>query len=135
MARLEFSQIKENYKDCKKYQSWLEANSYPGFCGYSWVIDQSFLTVDHYKPRKHFPELEATPENLILCTHRCNSAKKDYHPEAKNRKAYKNDNHYIFNYRNEDIGKYVEIKSNGYLKHKKYSHKARYIFNEKNFQT
>ena len=134
MARLEFSTVTESHKNYKKYQPWLEANSYPGFCGYSWLIDQVSLTVDHYKPKEHYPKLEANPDNLILCTSTCNSSKRDYHPEAENRTIYKNDEYYIFNYRNEDISKYVKIKKDGSLHYKKYSHKARYIFNEKVFK-
>lgn len=132
MARLKFSTVTENYQSYKEYKPWLEANSYPNFCGYSWLIDQTALTIDHYKPIEHYPELETNPDNLILCTFVCNSSKKDYHPEAKNRTIYKSDKHYIFNYRNEDIGKYMKLKRDGSLQHKK--HKTRYIFNEKVFK-
>ena len=134
MARLIFSEIKDKYNDYKKYKSWLGSNSYPDFCGYSWLIDQATLTIDHYKPKEHFPELEAKPKNLILCTSGCNSSKNDYHPDAKSRHTYKEYSYKIFNYREEDIGKYVKVTKDGTLIHSSASYKKRFHFNEKVFQ-
>ena len=135
MARLQFSKIRKKYSNYKKYQCWLEKNSFPKFCGYSWLIDQSSLSIDHYKPREHYPELESHPDNLILCTSTCNSSKQDYCPEARDRKIYKNFNYRIFNYREEDIGKYVTlVKEDGSLKYKSNSCKERFHFNEKIFK-
>ena len=119
MAILKFSKIRKKYAHCKQYQKWLEENSYPNFCSYSWLIDSSHLTVDHYQPKEHYPELEAKPDNLMLCTHRCNAKKSDYHPKAENRRVYKDECLSIFNHRMEDIGKYVKIKKNGTLTYKK----------------
>ena len=133
MAILKFSKIRKKYTQYKQYQKWLEENSYPNFCSYSWLIDSSHLTVDHYKPREHYPELEAKPDNLMLCTHSCNSKKSDYHPKAENRRVYKDECHSIFNHRMEDIGKYVKVKKNGTLTYKKINYKKRFYFNEKVF--
>ena len=133
MARFIFSKPQKQYKDCVKYLPWLEENSYPAFCGYSWLIDQP-LMVDHYKPRDHYRELTSNPDNLIPCTDRCNKAKSDYHPEAKNRRVYKEEQSEIYNYRYEDIAKYVEVKSNGCVSHKLPSHKKRFDFNSKIFR-
>ena len=134
MARLIFSEIKDKYNDYKKYEPWLKSNSYPDFCGYSWLIEQASLTIDHYKPKEHFPELEAKPKNLIPCTNGCNSSKNDYHPDAKNRNTYKKYNFKIFNYREEDIGKYVKITKDGTLTYSTSSCKERFYFNEKVFK-
>ena len=133
MARLKFSTIKEVHNNYRKYQSWLKQNLYPNFCGYSWLIDQSSLEVDHYKPKEHYPELTARPDNLMLCTSFCNSSKNDYHPKAKNRKVYKNDSCYIFNCREENIGKLVKIKKDGSLIYRVKAAKRRFLFNEKVF--
>ena len=134
MARLIFSAIKERYSNYQDYKPWLESNSYPQFCGYTWVINQASLAIDHYKPRKHFPELKAAPDNLILCNPNCDSAKRDYHPEAKERTVYKKDKHKIFNYRTEDIGKFIKIKNNGSLTFRSVLTKDRFHFNEKVFK-
>ncbi|MDE0118526.1 MAG: hypothetical protein OXM55_00770 [Bdellovibrionales bacterium] len=134
MAQLIFSEIKDKYSDYKKYKPWLRDNSYPDFCGYSWVIEQTSLTIDHYKPREHFPELEAKSKNLILCTHGCNSSKNDYHPDAKNRRTYKEYNYKIFNYREEDIGEYVQVEEDGTLIYSTVSCKERFYFNQKVFK-
>ena len=134
MAQLIFSEIKKQYDDYTKYKPWLTSNSYPNFCGYSWLIDQASLTVDHYKPKEHFPELKAKPENLILCTNGCNSSKQDYHPEAEKRHAYKEYNYKIFNFREEDVGKYVKIIKDGTLTYSTISCKERFYFNEKVFK-
>ena len=134
MARLEFSKIKERYNDYKKYLIWLEKNSFPKFCGYSWLIDQISLSIDHYKPRKHYPDLESEPDNLIPCTSNCNFWKSDYHPEAKNRDVYKKDNYEIFNYRKEDIAKYVCLEKDGQLKYRNQRCKERFYFNERIFK-
>ena len=134
MARLIFSKAPKKYKDYQDYRPWLESNSYPRFCGYSWLIDQVSLSVDHYKPKEHYPKLRGHPDNLILCTSSSNSSKGDYHPKVKNRRVYKNDTHYIFNYREEDIGKYVKIKKDGSLICRSVFHKKRFYFNEKVFK-
>ena len=134
MAKLIFSKIKKRYSNYRDYRPWLESNSYPHFCGYTWVINQTSLIIDHYKPREHFPELGATPDNLILCSLNCNSAKRDYHPEAKERTVYKKDKHKIFNYRTEDIGKFIKIKNDGSLTFKSPLTKDRFHFNEKIFK-
>ena len=134
MARLIFSEIKEQYADYTKYKPWLMSNSYPSFCGYSWLIDQASLTIDHYKPKEHFPKLKAKPENFILCTNGCNSAKKDYHPAAQKRCSYKGYHYKIFNYRQEDIGKYVSINNDGNLSCESASYKKRFDFNSKVFR-
>ena len=133
MARFIFSKPKKQYKDYGKYMPWLEENSYPSFCGYSWLINQT-LTVDHYKPRDHYRELTSNPDNLIPCTDRCNKTKSDYHPQAKNRRVYKEEKSKIYNYRYEDIAKYVEIKSNGCISHKLPSHKKRFDFHSRIFR-
>ena len=134
MARLIFSKIKEKYTNYRQYKDWLNKNSYPLFCAYSWLIDQSSLTVDHYKPKEHYPKLKSHPDNLNLCTADCNSRKGDYHPSAKNRNVYKTDEHKIFNYRQEDIGKYVVINNDGNLSYKSASYKGRFNFNSKVFR-
>lgn len=134
MAQLFFSEIKRKYKDYKKYKNWLEKNSYPSFCGYSWLIDQAFLTVDHYKPQEHYPELKSNPDNLIPCTSFCNDTKNDYCPHAKNRSVYKQSKHEIFNYRTEDIGRYVTIDSDGNLKYRSTKYKERFDFNNRVFR-
>lgn len=133
MALLKFSKIKERYEDYKRYQPWLEKNSYPNFCGYSWLINQP-ISIDHYKPKEHFPALKANPDNLIPCTIICNSFKGDYHPEAKNRKTYKGYSQEIFNYRKEDIGKYVKVEQDGELTYTSSSSKNRFSFNLKVFR-
>lgn len=134
MARLKFSQTREVHKIYRKYKSWLELNLYPNFCGYSWLIDQSSLEVDHYKPKEHYPKLKSKPDNLILCTSFCNSSKKDYYPKAKSRRVYQNACHYIFNCRTEDIGKSVKLKKDGTLTHKTRAVKPRFLFNEMVFR-
>ena len=134
MARLIFSNPPKKYKDYQDYRDWLEKNSYPKFCGYSWLIDQKSLSIDHYKPKEHYPELKGSPDNLILCTLDSNSAKNDYHPKATNRRVYKNDNQHIFNYRNEDVGKYVKTKKDGSLTYRLVFYKKRVNFNEKVFK-
>ena len=134
MAELIFSKIKERYKDYQDYKPWLESNSHPQFCGYTWVINQTSLCIDHYKPKEHFPELEAVPDNLILCNPNSNSAKSDYHPEAKERSVYKKDEYKIFNYRQEDIGKFVKIRNDGSLTFKSHLTKDRFYFNERIFK-
>ena len=58
MAQVIFSETKKQYKDYTKYRDWLEQNSFPLFCGYSWLIDQKSLAIDHYKPKEHFPDLK-----------------------------------------------------------------------------
>ena len=133
MARLKFSKTKEIHNDHRKYRPWLKLNQYPEFCGYSWLIDQSSLEADHYKPREHYPELKANPDNLILCTSFCNSSKNDYHPEAEQRRVYKNDTCYIFNFRAEDVGKSVKIKPDGSLTYRMRTAQRRFLFNEKIF--
>lgn len=133
MARLKFSKVTERYTDYRNYQQWLEANSYPFFCGYSWLINQP-ISIDHYKPKEHFPKLEANPDNLIPCTTHCNSFKSDYHPQVKNRRVYREYSEKIFNYREEDIGKYVKVESNGRLTYVSLSNKSRFNFNEKVFK-
>ena len=134
MAKLIFSKIKKRYKNYQDYKPWLESNSYPQFCGYTWVINQASLSIDHYKPKEHFPDLEAVPDNLILCNQNCNSAKRDYHPEVKERTVYKKDKYKIFNYRTEDIGKFIKIKDDGCLTFKSLLAKNRFYFNEKVFK-
>ncbi len=134
MAKVVFSEIKHRYKNCQDYRPWLESNSYPQFCGYTWVINQTSLSIDHYKPIEHFPELEAEPDNLILCNPNCNSSKSDYHPDAKNRNVYKTYKHKIFNYREEDIGKFVKVKDDGFLTFRSYLTKNRFHFNEQVFR-
>lgn len=134
MARLIFSRISKKYKNYQDYKPWLESNSYPQFCGYSWLIDQKSLYIDHYKPKEHYPNLKGNPDNLILCTTSSNSSKNDYYPQATNRRVYKNENQYIFNYRTEDIGKYVQIKKDGALTYRSSFYKKRFNFNEKVFK-
>ena len=134
MALIKFSKITTKYKDYKQYRIWLEENSYPKFCGYSWLIIQTSLSIDHYKPKEHFPELKANPNNLIPCTTDCNSSKGDYHPEAKDRRYYKEDSFNIFNYRQEDIGKHIKIESDGQLSCISHFNKSRFDFNEKVFK-
>ncbi len=133
MAILKFSKINKKYKPYKGYHPWLEENSYPNFCAYSWLIDSGTLTIDHYKPIEHYPELAVEPDNLMPCTHQCNSKKGDYYPKAENRQSYKDECFYIFNYREEDIGKYVDVKKDGTLTYKKTHYKNRFYFNEKIF--
>ncbi len=133
MARFIFSKPKKQYTNYRKYISWLEENSYPSFCGYSWLIDQS-LTVDHYKPIEHYKALTNATDNLIPCTDRCNKAKSDYHPKAQHRRSYKEETSKIYNYRYEDIAQYVEVKNNGCLRYKLHSHKKRFDFNSKVFR-
>ena len=134
MARLIFSKIKKTYNDYTKYEDWLKANSYPDFCGYSWITHQQSLTIDHYKPQEHFPKLKGDPDNLILCTHTCNASKNDYHPEVKKRRTYKECTHKIFNYRREDIGKTVKITNEGLLDASSSRYKERVNFNEQVFK-
>ena len=134
MARLKFSKTKELHKNYGKYKPWLKLNLYPDFCGYSWLIDQSFLEVDHYKPKEHYPKLKSKPDNLMLCTSFCNSSKSDYHPKMKSRRVYKNASHYIFNCRTEDIGKSVKVKKDGTLTSKTRTAKQRFLFNETVFR-
>jgi hypothetical protein len=38
--------------------------------------------VDHYRPRKRFPELATTYSNLFYCCNCCNSRKSDFWPTA-----------------------------------------------------
>ena len=133
MACLKFSKITKRYTNYKKYQQWLEENSYPLFCGYSWLINQA-ISIDHYKPKEYFPEEKTNPDNLIPCTTHCNSYKSDYHPQAKNRKAYREYSENIFNYRKEDIGKYVKVESDGRLIYASRFYKSRFYFNEKVFK-
>ena len=134
MAQIIFSKPKKKYKDYAKHKIWLEQNSFPMFCGYSWLIDQKSLSIDHYKPKEHYPELKGHPGNFILCTQSCNSSKGDYHPEIKERSRYKQDNHKIFNLRQEDVGKYVSVKSDGSLCHRSAVFKDRFYFNSKIFR-
>ena len=133
MARFIFSKPKKQYTDYRKYMTWLEDNSYPSFCGYSWLIDQP-LIVDHYKPRNHYKELTNKSDNLIPCTDRCNRVKGDYHPKANNRRFYKEEKSKIYNYRYENIAKFVAIKNNGCLSYKSSLYKKRFDFNSKIFR-
>ena len=134
MAQVVFSETKKQYKDYSRHRGWLEQNSFPLFCGYSWLIDQKSLSIDHYKPKEHYSDLKGQPDNLILCTSFCNSSKGDYHPEAKDRNFYKKDTHKIFNLRREDIGKYLSVKGDGSLHHKSEDYKERFYFNSKVFR-
>lgn len=134
MAQIIFSKSKKKYKDYAKHRSWLEQNSFPLFCGYSWLIDQKSLSIDHYKPKEHYPELKGHSDNFILCSSFCNSSKGDYHPEARTRNFYKQDSHKIFNFRQEDVGKYVSIKNDGSLRCRDVSYKERFDFNSKVFR-
>ena len=68
-----------------------------------------------------------------MCASVCNSSKNDYHPEAKDRQRYKQDTHKIFNFRRENIGKYLSVKKDGSLHHKSEAHKERFYFNSKVF--
>ena len=134
MAQVIFSETKKKYRDYTKHRDWLEQNSFPLFCGYSWLIDQKSLSIDHYKPQEHYPDLKGQPDNLILCASFCNSSKGDYYPKAKNRNFYKQDNHKIFNFRREDIGQYLSLKKDGSLYYKSERYKERFYFNSKVFR-
>ncbi len=134
MAQIIFSRIAKQYNNYQDYKPWLQENSYPNFCGYSWVIDQVSLAIDHYKPQEYFLDLKAKPDNLILCSHNCNSAKGDYHPEAKRRRFYKGYTHKIFNYREEDIGKIVKLREDGSLIFRSRFQRDRFYFNEQVFK-
>ena len=133
MARFIFSKPKKQYKDYRRYMPWLEQNSYPSFCGYSWLIDQS-LVIDHYKPKDRYKESMSNPDNLIPCTDRCNRAKSDYYPHSEKRRVYKGDKSKIYNYRHEDIAKYIKIQDDGGLSHRLSSYKKRFDFNSKVFR-
>lgn len=39
------------------------------------------MNLDHFRPQKHFPELENEPENLVLACPKCNQLKSDWWPE------------------------------------------------------
>ena len=136
MAKLIFSKIKERCNDYRDYKPWLEENSCPMFCGYTWAIDQMSLSIDHYKPKEHFPELKENPDNLILCNQNCNSSKSDYHPEVTHRQVYKNSDHKIYNYREENIGKIIKLNKNGVLvsKSRMPKIKNRFQFNNRVFK-
>ena len=128
MSRIQFSDPPFQCKDYKNYKAWLEENMSPGFCGYSWLIDQD-TGIDHYLPKEHYPQLKNDPNNLILCTNRCNSAKSDYCPNTASRRAHKQHCEKIFNIRNEDVALYVHIKSDGTLICRDKKHQSRFDTN------
>ncbi len=41
------------------------------------------MHLDHFRPQKHFPELENDPCNLVLACPRCNQLKSDWWPEKE----------------------------------------------------
>ena len=124
MATLNCGENKSPASHYRNHVSDLNILFFKKFCAYCWTADKA-ETIDHYKPRKHFPNLKTEFRNLLLVCATCNSKKGDHHPEAKNRKIYKDETHYIFNCREHDIGEFIKVSNDGKISSKKNLRKER----------
>lgn len=75
-----------SYKRYQQFKSHLR-REFVRQCVYCRALDQcrgvENFGVDHYRPKKHFPHLEAEYLNLYYACNRCNSLKRDYWPSSK----------------------------------------------------
>lgn len=75
-------------KQYKRYQTYkrILRLEFSGKCVYcqmpSSMRGYGSFGVDHYRPKKHFPQLGVSYGNLYYCCHACNSNKGDYWPSA-----------------------------------------------------
>ena len=75
------------------------------------------MHLDHFRPQKHFPELESTPENLVLACSRCNYLKSDWWPEKTGNSN--NGQHGFIDPFDKDKSSYFEVDSKGEILAKK----------------
>ncbi len=71
------------FADYRKYKPFLR-DEFGRQCVYCRMPDgpktPNEFGVDHYKPQKRFPELQADYSNLYYCCNACNSRKRDFWP-------------------------------------------------------
>ena len=124
MATLNCGASKSPASHYRNHRLDLDTLFFKKICAYCWTVDKA-ETIDHYKPKQHFPKLKNEFNNLLLVCATCNSKKGDYHPSAKKRKTYKDETHYIFNCREHDIGEFIKVSNDGKISSKKNLRKAR----------
>jgi hypothetical protein len=71
----------ETFNDYKKYKLFLQAN-FNHRCGYTdcrdnWFGGKNTFHIDHFKPKKKYPELETAYSNLVYSCSYVNILKKD----------------------------------------------------------
>lgn len=69
------------------------------------------MHIDHFKPQKHFPELESVPFNLVLACAKCNRLKSDWWPE-KDRTSSSGKNGFVDPFSN-PMNSYYKVEANG----------------------
>lgn len=78
------------YRDYRKYKPYLQ-REFSRRCVYCRSPDgiktAAFFGADHYRPKAVFAALAADYNNLYYCCNRCNSLKRDFWPNALQRKA------------------------------------------------
>ena len=74
----------KSYSNYKQYKSFLQ-EEFGRKCVYCRMPDTwgpEGFGVDHYRPKKYFPELVTNYSNLYYCCNQCNSRKGSYWPES-----------------------------------------------------
>jgi len=87
LTRREKYKTKTNGEPYLNYQAYFDevAEDCKHRCVYCDVLVEEIggegMHLDHFKPRKHFPELELAPNNLVLACAKCNLLKSHWWPE------------------------------------------------------
>jgi len=83
-------QSPQQFNDYKKYKPYLRDEFYR-ICVYCRKPDgmtgNAGFSVEHYRPKSRFPELECSYENLFYCCMACNSRKHTYWPKPAEEKT------------------------------------------------
>src|SRR5262249_7167190 len=70
------------FKDYKKYRPHLRLKFHSKcvYCRMPDTLGSAVYEIDHYRPRKQFPELVATWKNLFYACRKCNRRKSKFSP-------------------------------------------------------
>lgn len=84
------NQSPPQFNNYRRYKPFLKTE-FSGQCVYCRAIDRlkgdQEFGADHYRPKKHYPQLTNEYLNLFYCCNRCNSYKADFWPDAEDKKA------------------------------------------------
>jgi hypothetical protein len=133
MTRLVFAEHPKTLegKPYRYFRDWLECNFYKELCSFCLIQHKRSLQIEHYEPQSFKPERINDPLNLLLACPKCNSGKRDYHPEnhSRQREPTENRGFSVIDIREEDFASLYFINKQGEITPKQGIGKERAKFN------